>query len=101
MYTSLTCGDVGAAASRDGCKTTCNGPSKKVALVIWPGWDFHWYRQHTGGSWGHKPGSTPARNTDESNHVINGSTLTPANCNRGPYTSFCGYRYAPKNIIIK
>jgi hypothetical protein len=101
MYTALTCADVGAAASRDGCKPTCNGPSKKAALVIWPGWDFHWYRKSAEGFWAHKPGGTPVRNTDNLNRVINGSTLTPANCDRGPYTAFCGYRYSPKNIVIK
>ena len=100
MYTALTCADVGAAASRDKCKATCNGPSKKVALVIWPNVDFHFYRKHSEGFWAHKPGGTPARNTDNLNRVINGTTLTPANCARGPYSVFCGYRYAPKDIVV-
>lgn len=100
MATAMNCTDVGAAADRDGCKTTCKGPSKKVALVIWPGWDYHWYRKSAEGFWGHKPGGTAARNTDSLNRVINGTTLTPANCARGPYTVFCGYRYAPKTIVI-
>lgn len=100
MYTALTCADVGTAASQDGCTTTCKAASHRVALVVWPGWDFHWYRKHSNGFWAHKPGSTPARNTDNSNRVINGTSLTPANCDRGPYSAFCGYRYAPKTMVI-
>ena len=29
-----------------------------VALVIWPGVDFHWYRKGLNGRWTHKPGGT-------------------------------------------
>lgn len=101
MYAALTCAEVGAAADRDGCKSSCKGRVKKVALVVWPGWDYHWYRRQLEGFWGHKPGGTAARNTDNSNRVINGSTLTPANCDRGPYTQFCGYRYSPKGMQVK
>ena len=101
MYTALDCTNVGAAASRDGCKPTCSGIVKKVALVIWPGMDFHWYRQHSEGFWGHKPGTTKARNTDNQGRVINGTSLTPATCDRGPYSAFCGYRYSPKGMKVK
>ncbi|MBS1806706.1 MAG: hypothetical protein JST84_00775 [Acidobacteria bacterium] len=100
MYTALTCANVGAAADWDGCRSTCSGSSKTVALVIWPGRDFHWYRKHSNGFWGHKPGSTAARNTDNRNRVIGGA-LTPANCDRGPYTSFCGYRFSPVGMKVK
>ncbi len=100
MYTSLDCTSVGNGASSDGCKPTCSGSSKLVALVIWPGHDFHWYRRHSEGFWGHKPGSTPARNVDNSSRLINGTTLTPANCDRGPYTIFCGYRYSPTGMQV-
>lgn len=100
MYTAFDCTNVGNAATFDGCKPTCSGSNKLVALVIWPGHDFHWYRRHSEGFWGHKPGSTAARNWDNSNQVINGTTLTPANCNRGNYTNFCGYRYSPTGMIV-
>ena len=100
MYTTFDCTSVGNAASYDGCKPTCSGSNKLVALVIWPGHDFHWYRRHSEGFWGHKPGGTAARNYDSSNRIINGTTLTPANCNRGPYTIFCGYRYSPTGMIV-
>ncbi len=70
-----------------------------MALVIAPGpsfIDYHWYRQCSDGNWAHKPGQTPARNTDESNHII----TYPSTANRGPYTQFCGYMLAPKSMDI-
>lgn len=96
-----TCAKVSAAAAWDGCKITCNGPSKNVALVIWPNVDYHWYRRHSEGFWGHKPGGTAARNIDNSNIIINGTTRKPDNCNRGPYTIFCGYYYSPTGMMVK
>jgi hypothetical protein len=95
----MQCANVSAAANWDGCKATCSGPNKNVALVVWPGRDYHWYRRHSNGFWGHKPGSTAARNTDNSGRVIGGA-LTPQNCNRGPYTSFCGYRFSPVGMKV-
>lgn len=100
VATTMSCADVGAAASRDGCTPTCKGKVKRVALVIWPGWDYHWYRKHSEGFWGHKPGGTAARNTDNSGRLIDGVSLTPANCDRGGYTIFCGYRYSPHGMKV-
>lgn len=100
VYTSHDCSNVGEAASRDGCKPSCNGRVKLVALAIWPGQDYHWYRRNSEGFWGHKPGGTPARNTDHLDYLIDGSRLTPANCSRGPYSVFCGYRYSPKGMKV-
>lgn len=100
MYTALNCTNVGNAANFDGCTAVCNGSNKLVALVIWPGVDYHWYRRHSEGFWGHKPGQTAARNVDNIGRLINGTTLTPANCNRGPYTNFCGYRYSPTGMVV-
>ena len=103
VWTAINCGNVATAANWDGCKATCTGSNKNVALVIAPGpgfIDYHWYRRHSGGVWGHKPGSTAARNTDNRGRVINGTTLTPANCDRGPYTIFCGYRFSPTGMRV-
>jgi len=97
----MDCAHVAAAANWDGCKATCTGSNKNVALVIWPGQDYHWYRKHSEGFWGHKPGPTAARNTDSLGRVINGTTLTPQNCARGPYTVFCGYRYSPTGMKVR
>jgi hypothetical protein len=97
QYTALTCGSVGDAALADGChrRFDCFPDTEKnrhlVALVIAPGFDYHWYRIHSAaeGFWGHKPGQTAARNVDNSNHVV----VNPETADRGPYTQFCGYFY--------
>ena len=75
----------------DGCQTN----TLTIALVIWPDVDYHFYRVVTGGPdwwWGHKPGGTPARYTDDSGRPLR-QGLAPVNCNRGRYIHFCGYFY--------
>ena len=94
------CSNIQTAANWDGCKATCAGGNKLVALVIWPGNDYHWYRKHSEGFWGHKPGHTAARNYDSLNRKIDGIHLTPFNCARGPYTIFCSYLYSPTGMIV-
>jgi len=95
----MQCANVAAAANWDGCHATCSGSNKNVALVIWPGQDYHWYRLHSNGFWGHKPGATAARNYDSLNRVIGGA-LNPQNCARCPYTIFCGYRFSPTGMHV-
>jgi hypothetical protein len=98
----MACGNVTTAAMADGLKKRCNClpqseyPRRLMALVIWPGVDYHWYRHQRGGFWGHKPGGTAARNTDNSNVVIS----NPETCNRGGYTNFCDYFYAGRSVVI-
>ncbi|AQA25648.1 insoluble matrix shell 1 domain protein [Rhodococcus sp. MTM3W5.2] len=100
MYTALTCAELTRASLADGSRARYNcfpdaeKPRRLVALVVAPGFDYHWYRIHTAaeGFWGHKPGQTAARNTDNSNRVI----INPETCDRGPYTQFCGYFYTCK-----
>jgi len=103
MYTAMDCGNVGSASQRDGQvpvgpPATTPAQGHYVALVIWPGNDFHWYRQDNNTRWSHKPGQTPARNTDNSGALIS----DPRNCNRGPYSNFCGfYHCIPANTRIQ
>jgi hypothetical protein len=99
MYHSFTCRSVSAAASADGCRSKCGGAAKQVALVIWPNVDFHWFRLHPEGFWAHKVGVGPALNIDNQLRVIGGG-LTPENCDRGPYTDFCGYRFSPVGMRV-
>jgi hypothetical protein len=102
MYTSLTSAAVLAAAHADGlvdrghCLPDSEYPRRLVALVIAPGWDFHWYRHQRSGFWGHKPGSTAARNFDNSGVLI----TNPETADRGPYTEFAGYLYAGRSVVI-
>jgi hypothetical protein len=97
MYGGINCSEVGAAAQRDGWLTSCRTDANyNIALVIWPNYDFHWYRLAANGHWCHKPGQTAARNYDDSGNFI----TNPETCNRGPYTIFCGY-YRGFDIIVK
>ncbi|MDF2273442.1 hypothetical protein P2Q00_49875 [Streptomyces coacervatus] len=98
MYKAITCAEVTRASLCDGmhhrfdCFPDAESPRYLVALVIAPGpgfVDFHWFRKQKEGFWGHKPGPTDARNTDNSGNVI----YNPETANRGPYTVFCGYLY--------
>ena len=94
MATVMQCSNVAAGAVADGAPQAPNcasgAPRWYMALVIWPNTDYHWYRLQSGGVWGHKPGQTAARNTDNSNVVI----TNPETANRGGYTNFCGYHYS-------
>jgi hypothetical protein len=68
-----------------------------VALVVWAGHDYHWYRQDNVGCWSHKPGQTIARNVDN----VGASIADPRTCNRGPYSDFCGYMVSTRSVVIR
>jgi hypothetical protein len=103
MYAHINCNDVGNGAVSDGGTFSCAPPSQKnrwyMALVIAPGYDYHWYRKATQGFWGHKPGGTAARNYDNSGpgHIVN----DPRTANRGPYTMFCRFMFAQNKMVVK
>lgn len=106
MYNSITCDEVTKAAIADGshkfdiCFSENEKPRFLMALVVAPGPefnDYHWYRQCSDGNWSHKPGQTPAKNTDNSNRVI----ADPSTADRGPYTDFCGYMLSPKSMKVQ
>ena len=59
----------------------------RVALVMAPGYDYHWYRKGRNGYWTHKPGGTPATNIDNSGNLI----PDPRTADRGVYTQFCTF----------
>ncbi len=92
-YTALTCASVRPAAIADdlidspSAHNKCPKEGHLVALVIAPGYDFHWYRKGRNGYWTHKPGGTPATNVDNSGHLI----PDPRTADRGPYTNFCTF----------
>ena len=98
-YAGFTCGQVLAAARRDGLRTDCAPNVGVVALGIWPGYDFHWWRLHVDGEWAHKIGRWPAQNVDNSYRRLDNG-LTPATCDRGPYVEFCGYYFVPPTMWV-
>jgi hypothetical protein len=104
QYTALTCQSVQPAAQSDGLVACANfngplsaGKGWYVALVIWPNYDYHWYRQDKVGCWSHKPGSTAVRNVDNAGQPI----TDPRTCNRGPYTVFCTFMVTTRGVHIR
>jgi hypothetical protein len=96
-FTSLDCTNIPNAIRCDGWFDACQPANNlTVVLVIWPGSDFHFYRMCQNGIWCHKPGQTPARNYDNSGNII----TNPLTCDRGPYTTVCGYWYADNSKIF-
>jgi hypothetical protein len=99
---TMQCPEVTTAAMADGLKKRCDCLSEKeyprrlMALVVGPDYDYHWYREQRDGFWGHKPGQTAARNTDENGALV----VDPETAARGPYTDFCGYFYAGRSVVI-
>ncbi len=101
--TGLSCSGVQPSAQSDGLKPVpgfnaplAAGKGWYVALVIWPGVDYHWYRQDNVGCWSHKPGQTAARDVDNSGNKI----TDPKTCDRGSYTDFCTYMITGKWVTI-
>jgi len=100
QYTSLSGCSVAAGqrSAKDGAvadglialplaNNNCPPVGHLVALVIAPGFDFHWFRKGSNGRWSHKPGSTAAKITDNSGNLI----TDPRTADRGPYTQFCTF----------
>jgi hypothetical protein len=93
MYANISCADVLAGAVADAlidspkASNKCPKEGHLVALVVGPGWDFHWYRKGRNGLWTHKPGGTPATNVDNSSNLI----TDPRTADRGNYTDFCTF----------
>lgn len=61
----------------------------KVALVLEPEVDYHWYRHVSdlSGRWGHKPGTLSARQYD----AIQNDIYVPFSSETGDYTELLGY----------
>ena len=104
MYAAFNCPQVRAGATSDGLVAVGNfrasltsGHGWYVALAIWPGQDYHWYRQDKVGCWSHKPGSTAARNVDNAGLAI----TDPRSANRGPYTVFCTFMITKRTVHIR
>lgn len=71
----------------------CPSNTYKVALVIAPGVDYHWYRQNPDGTWSHKPGHTEVTNEDASGKTIKDPQRADRNYNEigVNYSEFGGY----------
>jgi len=90
---NTTCPTVIPAAVADGlinspaANDRCPKEGHLVALVMGPGWDYHWYRKGRNGYWTHKPGGTPVTNVDNNGNLI----TDPRTAARDGYTQFCTF----------
>ena len=93
QWSAISCAAVREAAIADGLEPISGYPSTVlgfktgVALVVAPGYDYHWYRLDEDGRWTHKVGGNVATPYDNSGNVI----TDPRTANRGVYTEFCGF----------
>lgn len=101
---NFTCENVVTAAMADGLVPVPGfsaprgaGEGWYVALAIWPGEDFHWYRQDAGGCWSHKIGKLPATDLDNRRDGI----ADPRACARRPYTDFCTFMVTGRGVKIR
>ena len=78
----------------------CPADTSKIAIVVDPDEDYHFYRQDKNGLWSHKPGGTAVTNKDASKRPI----YDPALANRDytdkngrlDYDQFCKYLCVPR-----
>jgi hypothetical protein len=86
-------------------KARCPRSTSKIALVVHPGEDYHFYRQDADGWWSHKDGANPAKRYDaEGKPIWNPRTAARDYRPRGSflnYKDFCGYWCAPRRRTIK
>jgi hypothetical protein len=75
----------------------CPAGTSKVALVVDPSADYHWYRQDSNGWWSHKPGSTNVTNRDAAGSKIWDPALAARDYKTLDYTAFCGYFCVPRS----
>ena len=83
----------------------CPRGSSKVALVVDPENDYHWYRQDKDGYWSHKPGGTKVTRKDASGHRIYRPDRADRDYTKGSgtlnYKQFCTYMCVPRNKTFR
>lgn len=101
-YTSLTTSaiitavksdmaDLGRTIRSSSYSETPGSNEYKVALVIAPGTDYHWYRQDSDGGWSHKPGLTNIDYRDASGNYISDPRTCDRNYSYANYSTWGGY----------
>lgn len=82
----------------------CPAETSKIAIVVDPKEDYHFFRQDTNGFWSHKPGGTPVTSLDSSKRPIYDPKLANRNyLNDGGhlnYDQFCSYLCVPRTRIL-
>lgn len=82
----------------------CPTGTSKIALVVDPGEDYHFYRQDNNGMWSHKDGSNKAKRYDALKRDIFNPQLASRDYRwQGSdlnYTDFCGFYCVPRDHKI-
>jgi len=102
-----TCKNVAALIRRDvpdlrrsTFRRRCGRGFSKIALVVDPNTDYHFYRQDRDGYWSHKDGENPVKRYDANGAPIwNPQRDYRPNGLRLNYTKFCGFYCAPRRTI--
>ena len=83
----------------------CPTGSSKIALVVHPGEDYHFYREDTDGWWSHKDGANKVKRFDaEGQPIWNPQTAARDYRPKGSflnYKDFCGFYCAPRRKTIR
>jgi hypothetical protein len=78
----------------------CPVGTSKIALVVDPGEDYHYYREDKDGFWSHKDGGNPVKRFDADGFpIINPQTASRDYRPKGSflnYEDFCGFYCAPR-----
>jgi hypothetical protein len=86
-------------------KARCPTGTSKIALVVHPGEDYHFYREDPDGFWSHKDGANKVKRFDaEGKPIVNPETAARDYRPRGSflnYKDFCGFFCAPRRKTIK
>jgi hypothetical protein len=89
------------AIKRTTFKARCPAGKSKIAMVVHPGEDYHFYREDPDGHWSHKDGSNEVKRFDaEGQPIVNPQTAARDYRPRGSflnYEDFCGFYCVPRN----
>ena len=72
-------------------EASCPSGTYKVALVVDPLDDYHWYRQNPDGTWSSKSGWLPVTELDASGHAISDPRMSDRDYGFVNYTEFGGF----------
>lgn len=79
----------------------CPPHTSKIALVVDPDEDYHFFRQDSNGFWSHKPGGTAVTNLDANDTLIYDPALASRNYHPSGsklnYDTFCSYLCVPRD----
>lgn len=86
-------------------KRRCRAGTSKIALVVHPGEDYHFYRQDPDGYWSHKDGANKVKRYDAKGAMIKNPKTAARNYrSKGSflnYKDFCGFYCAPRRRTIR